>query len=219
MQERIREDGFEATFVVATPRKEAWDRLVEARPASDKIPQPRAGQWWVPGIEAPADELEVAPPSFLRVRKAVEPCKGTEIVLTLEDEGSGSRITIVQTGFGPGFSDHRPWLSTGWYSILADLVVFFERGVSLGRHLTWWADIGCGVAETDEGLVVGAVAADAFAARAGLQPGDLIVLVDGTPVLDVRDLSVLTRGPLLGGGEATVRYLRGNEVLTGVATV
>ena len=212
MEERVRDDGFEATFVVSTPRAEAWQRLASATPA-DPTPSPAApGQWWIPAIEAPADEREVIEETLLRAEKATEPCRGTEIVITMEDAETGTRITIVQTGFGAGFAEQRPWLAAGWSVILADLVVFFEHGVALGRHLTWWWMLGCVVIETDEGLRIGDVTVDGFAARAGLQRGDLIVTLAGSPVVSVRDLSILLRGPLHTGVEADVTYLRGTDV-------
>lgn len=49
MEERVRDDGYEATFVVATPRDEAWKRLEAAKPAFDALPHLRPGQWWIPG--------------------------------------------------------------------------------------------------------------------------------------------------------------------------
>ena len=220
MNETIREDGFEATFVVSTPRAEAWARLEAAKPAFDSLGACREGQWWIPGIEAPADELEVVPGERLVTRKAVHPCKGTEIVLTLTDEDTGTRITIVQTGFGAGFAEQRAWLAAGWYPILADLVIFFERGVSLGRHASMWSGIGCDVRESDEGLVVtGAVHPGGFAAQAGLRDGDLIVGLAGSPVVSIHDLAVLVRGPLRPGTEAKVRFVRGTELLRGVGQV
>ncbi len=219
MEERIRDDGFEATFVVSIGRSEAWKRLESAEPAFDFVGNKRDGQWWIPGVEAPADELEVVPEERLKVRKAVEPCKGTEIVITLADEDSGTRITIVQTGFGDGFAAGRPWLAAGWYAILADYVVFFERGLSIGRHVSMWSSIGCDVRETDGGLEVRRVHPDGFAKQAGLEEGDLILQLAGAPVIDVRDLSILTRGPLEKGTETKVRYLRGTEVAAGTGTI
>lgn len=219
MDERIRDDGFEATFVVATPRERAWEWLASATPAAEGMGSAREGQWWIPGVEAPADELEVEAMTLLRVRKAVEPCKGTEIVITFEDAESGTRITFVQTGFGPSFEQARPWLTAGWHSILADLVVFFTRGKSLGRHLSAWYGIGCDVAETDEGLIVGRVEPGAFADQAGMQEGDLILQLAGSPIVNVRELSVVMRGPLQTGTSAKARFLRGDEVLTGSGTI
>lgn len=219
MDERIRDDGFEATFIVATPREQAWEWLVSARPAVEGIGEPREGQWWVPGVEAPADELEVQPGERLRVRKAVEPCKGTEIVIVFEDEETGTRITFIQSGFGPTFPERRAWLTAGWHSILADLVVFFSRGTSLGRHLSWWYGIGCQVAETDEGLVVRDVTPGAFADQAGMRTDDLILQLAGSPVVSVRELAAVMRGPLRTGSTAKARYLRGAEILTGTGTI
>jgi hypothetical protein len=219
MEGRACSDGFEASFVVAISREQAWDRLAGAVPAFEGLGAPRPGQWWIPAIEAPADEIEARPKELLRTRKAVEPCKGTEIAITLADADTGTRITIVQTGFGTGFTERRVWLESGWHAILADFVVFFGRGVSLGRHATWWSSIGCGVVETDEGLAVTDVQRDGFAGRAGMRPGDLILQLAGAPVLNVRDLSILVRGPLHAGTETTARYLRGAQILTGVATI
>ncbi len=219
MEERLRDDGFEATFVVSTPRAKAWELLQNATPVANSPVAPRPGQVWIPAIEGAAEEIETVPEERLRARKATEPCAGTEIVITMEDAASGTRITIVQTGFGAGFDVARPWLTAGWYAILADFVTFFERGIALGRHVTMWWSIGCAVTETPEGLAVGAVYPDGFAARAGLEPGDLIVRLAGTPVLDIRDLSVLTRGPLRTGVETTARVLRGGQVLEVSGTI
>lgn len=219
MEERTRDDGFEATFVVSTPRARAWEWFESAKPASDALPPAAPGQWWIPAIEAPADEREVVAGTRFCGEKATEPCRGTEIVITMEDAETGTRITIVQTGFGAGFAAQRPWLAAGWSAILADLVVFFEHGVAVGRHLSWWWDLGCVVIETDSGLTIGDVNDDGFAARAGLQRGDLIVTLAGTPVVTVRDLSVLVRGPLHTGVEANVSYFRGTEVRTSRAVI
>jgi hypothetical protein len=215
MEERIRDDGFEVTFVVSTPREQAWEWLTHAQAARDGLHEAREGQWWIPGVEAPADELEVEPRSMLRARKAVEPCKGTEIVIVLEDEETGTRITFVQTGFGADFDARRPWLDAGWHDIKHDLVVFFSRGRSFGRHLTAWSSLGCDVRESDEGLVVRSIAAGGFAEAAGLSKGDLLLQVAGAPVVTIRELSILLRGPLAKGSTAKVRFLRGTDVLSG----
>jgi hypothetical protein len=219
MQERARDDGFEATFVVSVPRAVAWQRLASAQPADATLTPAAPGQWWIPAIEAPADEREVVPETLLRAEKVTEPCRGTEIVITMEDAATGTRITIVQTGFGEGITEQRPWLAAGWSAILADLVVFFEHGVALGRHLTWWWTLGCGVIETAEGLKISDVNADGFAARAGMRRGDVIVTLAGAPVLNVRDLSILLRGPLHTGVETDVTYLRGTEVCRAAGVV
>jgi hypothetical protein len=47
----------------------------------------------------------------------------------------------------------------------------------------------------------------------------VIITVAGSPVLTVRDLSVLTRGPLQPGTEVEVRYLRGDQLLVGTGAI
>jgi hypothetical protein len=215
MEERMRDDGFEATFVVSTSRAVAWERLTSAAPAMEGIGAAREGQWWIPGIEGPAEPIEVRDGALFWGRKAAQPCKNTEIVVRLEDAETGTRITIVQSGFGDGFATQRPWLAAGWYAILADLVAYFEHGVALGRHLRPWASIGCEVEETAAGLRVGKVDENGLAQSAGLEPGDLIVHIAGSPVLTVRDLAIVARGPLQRLGEAKLRWLRGDEVMSG----
>jgi S1-C subfamily serine protease len=219
MEHGERADGFEATFVVSVPRAVAWKRLLDAEPASAAIPPPTPGQIWIPAIEGAAEAIESVAEERLRATKLTEPCAGTEIVITMEDDASGTRITVVQTGFGSGFDAQRAWLAAGWGAILADFVAFFERGIALGRHLTMWWGIGCDVVETDEGLVVGNVHPDGFAARAGLERDDLILRLAGTPVLDVRDLAVLIRGPLRTGVETTAHVLRADRVVKVSGTI
>lgn len=219
MEEHHRDDGFEATFVVSTPRAEAWKRLVEARPASDALTPPDAGQCWIPGVEGAADELEVVPEQLLRARKASFPCAGTEIVVTMEDADTGTRITFAQFGFGPGFEEQRPWLESGWWPIRADLFLYFERGVVGARHLRPWGGIGSGVAETPAGLTVTDVQPGGCADQAGVQTGDLLLTIAGSPVLTVRDLSVVVRGPLRAGSEVKLRYVRDGDILSGTGTM
>lgn len=218
MTDHPRDDGFEATFVVRTPRDKAWELLDGAAPASEALDPPRPGQRWLPGFEGAADDIEVVPGERLRARKATWPCEGTEIVVVLADHETGTRVTVVQTGFGDGFAERRAWLATGWGPIVADLAVYLERGVAPGRHLTAWADLGCAVTETPGGLEVSGVAAGGFADRTGLRDGDLVLRVAGAPVVDIADLAVLVRGPLRTGHEARIHYLRGTEILSGSAT-
>jgi len=218
MTDGERDDGFEATFVVRVPRAEAWARLDEATPAAEGLDPPAPGQRWLPGFEGAGEDIEVVPGERLRARKATWPCEGTEVVVVLEDHDAGTRITVVQTGFGDGFAERRRWLGTGWWPIVADLAVYLERGVSLGRHLTPWASLGCPVTETPGGLTVGAPAPGSFAEQAGLREGDLVVRLAGSPVVGIPELAVLLRS-LRPGTATKVRYLRGADVLSGTGTM
>jgi membrane-associated protease RseP (regulator of RpoE activity) len=210
--ERHRDDGFEATFVVGLPRAEAWARLEQAEPVESGIGTPREGQWWIPGVEGPIDVEEVVPGERVKGTKALQPCKGTSIVVTLEDDETGTRITFVQSGFGPDFPTNRPWLEAGWWAIRADLYAYFATGVSLGRHLRPWAGLGCEVQETPGGLVVTSVPASGPAADLGLQKGDLLVTIGGSPVLTTRDLAIVSRLRNADAHLRDIRYLRDGKV-------
>jgi hypothetical protein len=218
MEERHRDDGFEATFLVSTPRDQAWKALREAAPANDQLPTGGPDDWWIPGVEGSGEVLEVVEGERLHVRKTTFPCEGTEIVVTMEDAATGTRITVAQYGFD-SFGKMRPVFELGWWAIRADLYVFFEHGVSAGRHLSPWNGIGCDTNESAGGLVVSAVQADSAAARIGLQDGDLLLNVNGSPVLTKRDITVLLRGPIRPGADLSIRYLRDSQILKGKATV
>ena len=112
----------------------------------------------------------------------------------------------------------RPVFELGWWAIRADLYVYFEHGVSPGRHLSPWNGIGCQTIESPGGLVVDSVDRDSCAERIGLQTGDLVLNVNGSPVLTARDITTLLRSPIRVGADVCVRYLRDGQILTGAAT-
>ena len=103
-------DKFEATFTVSIAPDVAWSRiarrdLVEHEKTRDK--DATAGQVWLPGFDSTAEILESVPGKLLRVRKDHQPCEGTEIVVRLESAGTGTKITVVQSGFGAMLCDER----------------------------------------------------------------------------------------------------------------
>jgi S1-C subfamily serine protease len=64
-----------------------------------------------------------------------------------------------------------------------------------------------------EGVAVSTVDEGSIAARAGLQKGDLIVAINGTPIATTKDLERVTRTSL---NMWEVSINRGGEVLTSV---
>ena len=193
-------DGFEATFVVQAPPEVVWERL-----------SGRKGDLWrLPAYEALGEELYVEPGRQLHVRKATEPCAGTEIVITLEHEGSGTKVTVVQSGFGAMWTFAADALEVGWRHILADLALYLERGVHGARHIRRWGNFGCVFKDTEFGLEVVNTMADSLAQRAGLVPGDIVIAVGGAPVVTRAELESLLR-VLPSGETVAVEWIRGNE--------
>ena len=179
------EDGFEATFVVDVPRGVAWSRLV-ARGE-------QAGRLSLPGFEGDVDVTELDEGARLRGRKVAAPCAGTEIVVVLADDATGTRITVTQSGFG-GFLEAMGELAEiGWANIVADLALALGHGVTGGRHLMAWGALDADVRTTPAGLAVDNVVIGGLADRIGLAPGDVLVALGGAPLTTQADLDTVVR--------------------------
>lgn len=179
----------ETSFDVASTPAEAWKALEELRTrvaAQD--------EWWLPGFECRAGEVDVEHEQRLTVRKLDEPCAGTLIAITFEHLDTGSRIHVVQSGFdeaflevaGDGFWTHAE-------HILADLHLFFETGVIAGRAWRPWAPLGVGVTVEPFGLRVSGVRPGAWAERLGLRPDDVLLTIAGAPLFNAAELGLIER--------------------------
>ena len=196
------DDSFNAVFVVDSPPDAVWDSLRDGGQGT---------RWWLPAFESPADQLEVDEGRYVRLEKVAEPCAGTEIAITLEAAGNGTRVTVVQSGFGALFDQMLNAVSIGWSHIVADLALFLQSGVRGGRHLAPWASLGCTVREVQPGLEVDHVFGG-LAAEAGLEPGDVLLAVGNAPVVFERELQTLMR--VFGvGDKVDVTWARGGEIL------
>jgi len=178
-----------SSFEIEAGPAEAWKALVALR-SRGRGPD----EWWIPGFEARAAEVEADAGRRLSVRKIDEPCAGTLIDITFEHHGTGSSIRVVQSGFdaafvkmaGPAF-----WLHSE--HLVADLHLFLETGVVARRAWLPWAPLGVRVDPEPYGLRVSAVSSGTWAERIGLCSGDVLLTVGGAPVYDAGELGVLER--------------------------
>jgi uncharacterized protein YndB with AHSA1/START domain len=210
------EDRFEATFVVEVERAEVWEALVQDDRTEPGGPQ----RLWLPAFPNGTGEvLELEPERLLRVRKDQFPCEGTEIAITLESTDRGTRVTVVQSGFGAAFEAMLNLLALGWSQIVADLIVFCGRGVVAGRHELPWRDIGFQVRPADGGVeVIGKAAAGSFGEQAGLCEGDLVLAISSAPIIDLQDFTAVARA-LPPGSKVEVTWLRGRDRMSGSGVV
>ena len=88
-------DRFETTFSIAASPDVVWKRLDQ---------QDGEGHWLLPAFEGLGEEIDVETGSRLHVRKVTEPCAGSEIVIVLEHEASGTKVTVSQSGFPAWFA-------------------------------------------------------------------------------------------------------------------
>jgi uncharacterized protein YndB with AHSA1/START domain len=205
---------FERTFTVAVPVAKAWAAFTE----------PAEREAWT-GTRPP--QLEVGErkngaSENHRLLSWSDSPAGLEgwhdTTVTFEEVGSGTRITIVRSGFG----DSEDWqhfaesTNRGWDEMIADLIVYLETGVPGARHFSFRAGIGATTQESPAGLRVTYVVPGGFAHLAGMQSGDLILWLNGGPVFSQREVAFCVREHA-PGDEIDVRYLRGREILSGSA--
>jgi len=201
-------DQFETTFSISVSPDVAWKRLDQRN---------EDGRWLLPAFEGTGDELAVEPGSKLHVRKVTEPCAGSEIVIVLEHEGSGTKVTVSQSGFPAWFASATDAFAIGWRHIVADLALYLDRGVKGGRHARSWALLGCSLRESLLGLEVVVVMPGTLAAAIGLVPGDIVLAVGGAPIVMRAELETMMR--IAGGTEIEVEWVRGEQKLTATGTL
>jgi len=206
-------DRFEATFIVEVPLADAWERF-----ASHRRHDGDAVMWQLPVFEASASEIECVAEEQVRLTKEVEPCKGTEIVVRFEQADSGTKVTLVQSGFGQSFHDMFDALSVGWGQIVADFAAYLERGVVVRRYASPWAWLGAQVDQRAAGLEVVEVSSNSFAERAGLVVGDVLVTVGRGPIVDERDLLMMMK-VYSPGTELEATWIRDAELMGATAAL
>ncbi len=208
---RFIEDRFEAEFVVAKTPEEVWESLEKHNDteAAWLSAWPR-----LPGFDKTGEIIEVEAPRLVRVRKDSEPCKGSEIAVSLESVDNGTRILVVQSGFPSWVKEALESFTIGGNQIIADFVLYLERGVEVSRHSMPWAFAGLTTSEVATGLEVNTVIPDFFAAKAGLQSGDLLMTLGGAPVFSQLCLQAMLR-IFKSGEELEATWVRDCELQRG----
>jgi len=208
---RFIEDRFEAEFIVEQPLEQVWEKLQEQNDteAAWLSAFPR-----FPGFATTGEVIAVDAPYSVRVHKSSEPCKGSDIAVSLESVDNGTRVLVVQSGFPVWVKDALESFEIGGNQIIADLVLFLERGVEVSRHSMPWAFAGITTREVGTGLEVATVMPGCFGERAGLQSGDLLMTLNGAPLFTQLCLQAMLR-VFKGGDEIEATWVRGSELQSG----
>jgi len=195
------EGRVEHTFEVAVPVERAWQAFTDGAERSRwEAPEyaidPRPGgkvRWRIPPMDAVDGEVVEVDPDRRLVATEGDGLLGgtTRVTVTFESVEHGTRITVVQSGFGTGagwqhlLEGHRQ----GWLWALRDLALYLETGLAPQRFFTHWrCELGLYLAETFAGLRVTEVARGGWAEEAGVRVGDVLLLVDGLPIYERTDL-------------------------------
>jgi hypothetical protein len=195
--------SFEATFRLRIDRETAWQRLTTTEGG------------WLPGFDSRATVVESEAPHRLVATKDEEPCAGTDIVITLDDDGTGTQVHVVQSGFGDWLPARYDVMAVGWRFIVADLQTWLATGVHPRRHLRRWGDLGAGATARDGGVAVSGVRDGGLASRLGLADGDLLLALAGAPVASLDDLVTVLR-VLDDGTTPTAEWVRAGALVTTV---
>lgn len=134
------------------------------------------------------------------------------MAVTFEQTNTGTRVHITHSGFGDGAE----WLGTldgyrlSWANSLADLELYLRTGIRVERMFTFKSDLGAALRDSLSGPEVLAATPGSFADKAGVQVGDIIIGLGGTPVFGLTDTWLFTREH--GPGENTeISYVRGTQ--------
>ena len=215
---------YERTFVLAVRRERAWECFTDPAERAAWLEEPDAGTddhytvaGGTPGYGVVINEA--VPLERLRWTEAhAEPDGSIEICVVFEDADTGTRITITQARFGEIDDDQLRASDRGWAEAMADLAFYLRTGIRVRRHATSRGAIGVMFHEALEGVEVTAVLPGGYGADVGLQPGDLLLDLAGTPIFSMAEIWTVLREH--GEGERlAVRYVRGNELYSGDAAL
>ena len=142
MEDELREDGFEGPRRGPNPHRGGVGTATRRRAGARFHPGATRGSVVDPRRGGGGRRDGVKEGEQLRARKATFPCEGTEIVVTMEDEASGTRIAFVSAGFGPDFEERRPWLESGWWAIRPTCSSTSIAACRPGRRLRPWSSVG-----------------------------------------------------------------------------
>jgi uncharacterized protein YndB with AHSA1/START domain len=222
---------FEKTFTLSVPVDQAWEAFTD----------PKLIEVWLTGTVEKADvrpggQIAFAPDEYGQLVwdiVDVEPGQrltyregpgilpvATEVTVTFEEAGTGTRLTVTQSGFGEGvdWQAQIDSVGLGWGQTLAALDLYLRTGVRLDRFFTFRSDLGFHADDVLAGPLVRAVTDGSFAARAGVEAGDIVVRLGDAPIFSRTDLWLFTREPD-AGEEVEIAYARAGEVHTGRAAL
>lgn len=217
-------DEFEATFVVDLAPEEVWQSLVDRTVPGDAGSEGTV-HYVLPGFPsfeplpipgARCTVIEEDPGRLLRVKKDHHPCLGTEIGITLEHAESGTRVTIVQSGFG-AFLDFagRDTVFGHGQQIVNDLQLYLERGLIV-PGTAWGVNLGAVPKRTPVGLEIGRVDDGSFGQRAGLETGDLLLTIGGIRIHGIEQLATVL-ALIDPASKIDITWARGREAMEGSA--
>jgi uncharacterized protein YndB with AHSA1/START domain len=194
-------------------------------------------QWFTPKFDADAQEgapgvqAEAASPGgqvhfevtqikddeLLCYRQwAADPNTGIDVTVVFEPVEGGTKITVTHAGFGGDSILTSDSVRNGMLENFADLVLYLEHGVSFPRHrdMASKAWLGAMFLDAGAGPEVAEIESGGFAEQAGMQPGDILLVLGRGPVFGNREVMFFLREHDVGDTVEAV-WARDGKVLRG----
>jgi uncharacterized protein YndB with AHSA1/START domain len=230
----------EYSLTIAAPAAEVFRAFTRSTPLHDWLcdmaladarPGGRIYLWWNRGYYAAGEFTALEPGrriTFTWMGRS-EPGQ-TEVDVQLQPSGSCTEVLLAHTGLGEGeaWERVRAEFDRGWTAALQNLESLLETGQDLrytqrpmlGVLLDEFnpavaAELGVPVAE---GVRITNAMPGLAAADAGLQPNDVLVVVDGQPVVDYPSL-VSALQDRRAGETLDIGYYRGSQYRAGRLTL
>jgi S1-C subfamily serine protease len=108
---------------------------------------------------------------------------------------------------------HLDNVGLSWGQTLAALDLYLRTGVRYDRFFTFQSGLGMLTDDQLAGPIVLSVEPEGFAAKAGIQPGDILVKLGAAPVFNRADLWLFTREHAMGE-EVDVTFVHSGEIAT-----
>jgi uncharacterized protein YndB with AHSA1/START domain len=221
---------YEKTFSVRVPPERAFRAFTDPNELE---------QWFTPKFDADSEEgaagvkAEAASPGgqvhfevtqikddeLLCYRQwAADPETGIDVTVVFEPVEGGTKITVTHAGFGGDSILTSDGVRNGMAETFADLVLYLDHGVSFPRHRDMASEAWLGATFVDcgAGAEVAEVEPGGFAEQAGLQPGDILLVLGRAPVFGNREVMFFLREHDVGD-ELEAVWARGGELLRGTA--
>lgn len=222
---------YEKTFTVAVSVERAWQAFVDPKerevwmiPPGGDPTQRKDPPGEDEDVPYPVDQVKMGKVEDKKLLQWSELRTGAadwiETTVVFEEKESGTTITITRSGFGD--SEEMAVLieatGFGWDEAIKDLILYLESGIKAWRHFTFRGSVAASLRETAPGVEIRELTPGGYAAQAGLQPGDLLLRLNGAPVTRMSDVWFLQRehDP---GTEIAVEYVRAGEVKSGRAAL
>jgi hypothetical protein len=213
---------YERTFVVKVPVERAWNAFADQQQrdawagVNTRMQDPGSLDSFEPG------ETKIGPFELHKRMSWSQYNFGLDgwfdMSVTFEEVETGTRITIVRSGFGESEAWQHFAESTnhGWDEMICDLVLYLETGVAGARHLSFRSGIAATTTETGAGLEITHVVPGGFAGEAGMRAGDTLISMNTVAIFGISEVAVIVREHA-PGTEVPVEFVREGEVHRGRA--